>query len=78
METSDTRESQNKAIKKWLESGKSISQKTADKIFNCWRLSARIYDLKNKFGMNIKTEMVTYGRKKYARYFLVIDKPLNS
>ena len=51
-------ESQNKQIKAWLESGKSLTPLDALALFNSFRLGARVFDLKNDYGMNIKTEMV--------------------
>jgi hypothetical protein len=62
-------ESQNKLIRKHLENGYSITQKVAFLTYGCFRLSARIYDLKRQ-GMPIITEMVYEGRKHYARYWL--------
>lgn len=66
-------ESQNKQIKAWLERGKSITPLDALKIFGSFRLGARIFDLKNDYGMNIKTEMIEMDGKRYARYSLVRD-----
>ena len=63
-------ESQNKQIKAWLESGKSLSPLDALKMFNSFRLGARIFDLKNDYGMNIKTEMIEVNGKRFARYSL--------
>ena len=64
-------ESQNKQIKAWLESGKSITPMDALNLFGSFRLGARIFDLKNDYGMNIKTEMVEVNGKRYAKYSLV-------
>ena len=66
-------ESQNKQIKAWLESGKSLSPLDALKMFNSFRLGARIFDLKNDYGMNIKTEMIEVNGKRFARYSLEKD-----
>lgn len=65
----DTTTTQTKAIKAHLESGKSITPIDALNEYGCFRLGARIYDLKDT-GMNIITEMVQQGRKRYARYRL--------
>jgi len=66
--------SQEKEIKKYLLTGKSLTQLDALYLFNCFRLGARVYDLKKK-GMNIKTEMIeiTSGGKKklVAKYKLL-------
>ena len=64
-------ESQNKQIKAWLESGKSITPLDALNMFGSFRLGARIFDLKNDYGMNIKTKMVEENGKRYAKYSLV-------
>ena len=64
-------ESQNKQIKAWLERGKSITPLDALNLFGSFRLGARIFDLKNDYGMNIKTEMVEVNGKRYAKYSLV-------
>ena len=64
-------ESQNKQIKAWLESGKSITPMDALNLFGSFRLGARIFDLKNDYGMNIKTEIVEENGKRYAKYSLV-------
>ena len=68
-------ESQNKRIRKYLESGKSLTGLDALYMFGCWRLPARINDLK-KIGVNIApTEMIEItsdGKKKHvSRYKLV-------
>ena len=49
--------------------GKGISAMLAVKMFNCYRLSARVNDLRN-LGHNIKTEMVTHNKKRFALYTL--------
>ena len=61
------KESQTKQIRAWLESGKSITPVEALKHFGCFRLSGRIYDLKER-GMNITTTMVDDGDKRFAKY----------
>ena len=67
-------ESQNKQIKAWLESGKSLSALEAINLFNSLRLGARVFDLKNDYGMNIKTEMVEENGKRFARYSLAREE----
>jgi hypothetical protein len=47
-------ESQSKMIKEYLLSGGSISPLDALKMFGCFRLGARIWDLRHKEGMDIK------------------------
>ena len=67
-------ESQNKQIKAWLESGKSLTPLDAINLFNSLRLGARVFDLKNDYGMNIKTEMVEENGKRFARYSLAREE----
>lgn len=58
-------------IRKHLEAGNSITPLQALNKFSCFRLGARIYDLK-ELGLKIKTEMVydkVHGSK-YAMYSL--------
>ena len=67
MEATD---SQNALIKGWLLNGYSITQLEALTQFGCFRLAARIADLKNK-GLNVVTDMVTLENgKRVARYFV--------
>tara|TARA_Y100001973_G_C5194764_1_gene333436 strand:- start:105 stop:344 length:240 start_codon:yes stop_codon:yes gene_type:complete len=63
--------SQEKQIKHYLESGGKISGILALDKFGCYRLSAVIFNLREK-GLDIKTKMVknSNGRKKYAEYYL--------
>jgi len=63
---------QKKQIKEDLMAGKRISPIDALRRYGCFRLGARIYELREE-GMNIKTTMVhslTNPRKKYAVYHL--------
>lgn len=66
-------ESQNKQIKAYLESGRSITPLDALNLFDSFRLSARIFDLRNDYGMDIKSEIVESNGKRYAKYWL--NKP---
>ena len=72
MET--TTESQNKRIRKYLESGKSLTALDALYLFNSFRLGARIHNLKGE-GMNIASELIEItsdGKTKHvAKYKLV-------
>lgn len=61
-------QSQNLAIKKHLESGKSINPLQALSKFGCFRLGARIYELKNDFHMDIRKEMIRKNGKRFASY----------
>ena len=64
-------ETQNKRIGKYLEAGRKLTALDALYQFNCFRLGARIYDLKDQ-GVNIETELIEItsdGKKKrVARY----------
>lgn len=71
--TENSTESQNKKIKAWLESGRSITPLDALNLFSSFRLSARIFDLRNDYGMNIDMEMVEENGKRYAKYWLKKD-----
>lgn len=68
-------DNQTALIKKHLLEGKSITNKQAFEIFGCTRLSAKIYDLRHKHGMDIVTidrlGKTRYGdRCVYAEYRL--------
>lgn len=60
--------SQCTAIAKHLRSGKAISPLEALRLFNCWRLGARVWELRKR-GMSISKIMVKRGEKRYARYY---------
>ena len=65
-----TRESQNQRIKKHLKSGKEINPYQALRLYGCFRLGARIFDLK-KEGMKIKRRLnSTLTLKHHAIYYL--------
>ena len=54
-------------IKKHLEKGYEITPIRALNLFGCFRLSARIFDLRRE-GMEIKTRIVRDGQKHFAAY----------
>jgi hypothetical protein len=62
-------DSQNALIKGWLLNGNSLTTLDALNMFGCFRLSARIANLKEE-GMNIITEMVEVNDKRIAKYSL--------
>lgn len=64
-----TNQSQNKRILKYLQSGNSLTPLDALRMFGCFRLGARIYNLKSS-GVPIKSELVTKNGKRFARYRL--------
>ena len=61
--------SQEKLILDYLRQGFSLTPYGALKLFNCFRLGARVFNLK-KQGYNISSVYVNDGDKKYKRYFL--------
>ena len=61
--------SQNTQILSYLKQGKKLTPITALNKFGCFRLSARILDLR-KEGHNITTENVTRKGKTFAEYSL--------
>jgi len=67
-------ESQNKRIRKYLESGKSLTPLDALYMFGTFRLGARIHELKSE-GLNIESTIIkitSEGKKKHvSRYKLV-------
>lgn len=65
-----TADSQNALIKGWLLNGYSITQIEALNQFGCFRLAARIADLRDQ-SLNVVTDMVTLENgKRVARYYL--------
>ena len=64
--------SQNEAIKKHLEAGKTITPLDALDLYGCFRLGARIYNLVHDYGMIIKREIVTQNGKRFAQYSLAL------
>jgi hypothetical protein len=63
-------DSQNALIKGWLLNGYALTQLEALQQFGCFRLAARIADLRDK-GLNVVTDMVTLENgKRVARYFI--------
>ena len=66
----ESRDSQNALIKSWLLNGYSITQLEALNQFDCFRLAARIADLRDQ-SLNVVTEIVTLENgKRVARYSL--------
>jgi hypothetical protein len=60
-------ETQNTLIRNYLENGNSITPLDALKLFGCFRLSARIHDLRSQ-GMVIQRNMITSNGKTFASY----------
>jgi hypothetical protein len=61
--------SQSQEILRALKKGKSITALECLLSFNCLRLAARVKELREA-GYRIKTQIVSSGRKRYARYTL--------
>jgi hypothetical protein len=61
--------SQCQAIERHLRSGRAITALEALQKFGCFRLAARIFDLKDR-GLPIRKQMVKRGEAKVASYFL--------
>ena len=66
-------QTQNEQILDYLKSGKSITPLEALEFFQCFRLSARIFDLRSD-GHNIITKNITNDKKTYAEYHLLGKK----
>lgn len=62
-------DSQTALIKGWLLNGHSITQLDALNMFGCFRLSARIANLREE-GLDIVTDMVNVNDKRVAKYYL--------
>jgi hypothetical protein len=63
------RKSQSQKILHWLRKGRKLTAIQALRMFGCFRLSARIKDLRNADWM-ISARMVTKNGKRYAEYSL--------
>ena len=63
------RQSQNAGILTALKEGAHITPMGALRRFGCFRLSARIADIR-KMGYKVKTRIVSRNRKNYAEYYL--------
>lgn len=61
--------SQDKEILSWLSKGKSITPLEALERFGCFRLGARIFNLR-KQGHKIEMSLVEYKGKRFASYRL--------
>lgn len=63
-------ETQRKAVKEWLKSGKSITAHEAYMLCGTMRLSAIIFYLKNDKGMNIASERIYTDQTNFSKYWL--------
>jgi len=62
--------SQLNKIKQKLQTGASLTAIDAFEEFGCFRMAARIADLRNQ-GMNIKTTIIEKNKKRFASYQLI-------
>jgi hypothetical protein len=62
-------DSQTALIKGWLLNGRSITQLDAFNMFGCFRLAARIANIREE-GLDIVTDMITVNDKRIAQYYL--------
>ena len=63
----NTNESQSQAILSHMKAGKAITPIDALNHYGCFRLGARIYELKEQ-GHPIRTEIISYAGKRFASY----------
>ena len=63
------KKAQNARIRMYLETGRPLTPMDALVRFNCFRLAARIKDLRNE-GVAINSELVHKDGKKYSKYFM--------
>ena len=61
------KQNQNTQILTCLKNGIPLTALSALKYFGCFRLSARIYDLKKR-GVNIGTKIIYNGNRHFAQY----------
>ena len=66
--------SQGEKILAYMQEGNRITAIDALNLCGCFRLSARIYDLRKK-GYDIKSKTVNIGGKSFASYYLEKVKP---
>lgn len=67
------KKSQKKDILEYMQKHGSITPQEALSEFGCFRLAARISELKNKHGIGITTAIETENGKVHARYVLEGD-----
>jgi len=70
METKGT-QTQKEAILRHLQSGKTITPLEALNLYGCFRLGARIWELRDE-GYRIRSENVKQGKKTFASYRLIV------
>jgi hypothetical protein len=69
--------SQADLIARYLRRGRSLTPLSALRLFGCLRLGGRIYELRQREGLRIRTEIIEVsGQKRIARYSLATKKAL--
>lgn len=61
-------------LKAWLLQGKSITQLEALRLWNTTRLAVYIFRLRDKYKLQIHTEMIYSNGSQYACYSLITKK----
>lgn len=75
----DKKRTQLRSIREHLESGRGITPLDALNLYGCFRLGARIWELRHTYGLDIKTNRVTHGNALFAEYTLNRpDEPQNA
>ena len=64
-------QTQKESILRHLQSGRTITPLEALNLYGCYRLSARIRELRDE-GYEIKSENVKQGKKTFASYELIV------
>ncbi len=64
-------QTQKEAILRHLQSGKIITPLEAWNLYRCYRLGARIWELRDE-GYRIRSENVKQGKKTFASYKLIV------
>ncbi len=70
MTTMGKTQTQLRSIREHLESGRSITPLDALKLYGCFRLGARIWDLRHVYGLDIETNLIAHGDAQFAEYRL--------
>ena len=65
-------------VKEHLMSGKSITSWEAIRLYRATRLSAIIFELKNRHGLTIASELITEDGVHYSKYSLKADPKLKA
>ena len=64
-------QTQKEAILRHLQSGQTITPLEALNLYGCFRLGARIWELRDE-GYEIKSENVKQGKKTFASYKIIV------